>query len=312
MYDLIGDIHGHASELEALLRQLGYVERGGAFRHAERRAIFVGDFIDRGPEIARAVRLARAMVEAGSAHAVLGNHEWNALGYHLEDPDAPGKYLRRRDRTHRRQHHLTVEQLAPGELASQLQWFRTLPPALELPGLRVVHACWDPAALAVAEAAWQRHGGLTDALLVEGHDRESLLFAALEILLKGKEMLLPSGVAFKDKDGALRHAARVRWFLSPAGQTVRSFALPTYRALPRAPLPAKTIAEAVPYASGEPPCFFGHYWLRDRAPSLLAPNVACLDYSVAAGGFLCGYRFAGEKALDERHFVRHDRKRGRS
>jgi len=49
MYDLIGDIHGYAAELEALLKALGYERRGGAYRHSERKAIFLGDFIDRGP-----------------------------------------------------------------------------------------------------------------------------------------------------------------------------------------------------------------------------------------------------------------------
>ena len=45
-YDIIGDIHGHAGALTALLRDLGYRHRGGAWRHPDRRAIFVVDFID--------------------------------------------------------------------------------------------------------------------------------------------------------------------------------------------------------------------------------------------------------------------------
>jgi len=50
MYDLIGDIHGYACELEALLDKLGYRDSNGVFAHPNRRAIFLGDFIDRGPE----------------------------------------------------------------------------------------------------------------------------------------------------------------------------------------------------------------------------------------------------------------------
>jgi len=49
MYDLIGDIHGHADALERLLTKLGYAPRRGCYRHPERQAIFLGDFIDRGP-----------------------------------------------------------------------------------------------------------------------------------------------------------------------------------------------------------------------------------------------------------------------
>jgi hypothetical protein len=48
-YDFIGDVHGNAEKLEGLLRQLGYIEEAGAFRHLDRLAIFVGDLIDRGP-----------------------------------------------------------------------------------------------------------------------------------------------------------------------------------------------------------------------------------------------------------------------
>ena len=47
-YDIIGDIHGHADKLEALLRTLGYRERAGTWSHPGRMAVFVGDYIDRG------------------------------------------------------------------------------------------------------------------------------------------------------------------------------------------------------------------------------------------------------------------------
>jgi hypothetical protein len=40
-YDVIGDIHGYAEELKALLKKLGYEERGGAFRHSARAAVFI-------------------------------------------------------------------------------------------------------------------------------------------------------------------------------------------------------------------------------------------------------------------------------
>ena len=67
-YDAIGDIHGHAEELKALLTKLGYEERGGAYRHSTHTAIFIGDYIDRGPNNLEVVRIVRAMVDAGTAH----------------------------------------------------------------------------------------------------------------------------------------------------------------------------------------------------------------------------------------------------
>jgi len=47
-YDLVGDIHGYADELEALLTRMGYKPKGKGFTHPERILIFVGDLIDRG------------------------------------------------------------------------------------------------------------------------------------------------------------------------------------------------------------------------------------------------------------------------
>ena len=85
-FDIIGDVHGCADELEALLRELGYEEaeqREGAFpdggpvyAHPERRiAVFVGDLVDRGPRVLDTIRLVRNMVLAGSGHCVPGNHD---------------------------------------------------------------------------------------------------------------------------------------------------------------------------------------------------------------------------------------------
>jgi protein phosphatase len=76
-FDLIGDVHGCCDELERLFGELGY-ERGGdgAYAHPEgRRAVFVGDLVDRGPRIVDTVRLVKTMVDAGTALCVPGNHD---------------------------------------------------------------------------------------------------------------------------------------------------------------------------------------------------------------------------------------------
>ncbi|MEU6393257.1 polynucleotide kinase-phosphatase [Streptomyces sp. NPDC046939] len=75
-FDIVGDIHGCASELETLLGKLGYVD--GA--HPEgRTAVFVGDLVDRGPDTPGVLRRVMGMVKAGTALCVPGNHE-NKLG----------------------------------------------------------------------------------------------------------------------------------------------------------------------------------------------------------------------------------------
>jgi hypothetical protein len=73
MYDLIGDIHGHADELVQLLEVLGYRKHGTTYSHPERKVIFLGDFIDRGPKIREVLEIARSMMEEGKVLAVMGN-----------------------------------------------------------------------------------------------------------------------------------------------------------------------------------------------------------------------------------------------
>ena len=82
-FDIIGDVHGCRQELSALLDQLGYVptESGdGAttpvLRHPQgRKAVFLGDLVDRGPDTPGVLRQVMSMVEAGSALCVPGNHD---------------------------------------------------------------------------------------------------------------------------------------------------------------------------------------------------------------------------------------------
>ncbi|MCZ2344340.1 MAG: metallophosphoesterase, partial [Bacteroidales bacterium] len=162
MYDLIGDVHGHADELIQLLTLLGYEKQHGTYQHPERKVIFLGDWIDRGPKIPQVLQTVRAMVEAGQALAVLGNHELNALAYHTEDQDAPGEHLRRHNPKNNRQHQATLDQLAPHELRSFLEWFRTLPLWLDLAGLRAVHACWDEQLIQQIAEGYKNHGGLSN------------------------------------------------------------------------------------------------------------------------------------------------------
>ncbi len=89
-FDLIGDVHGCCDELETLLQQLGYrvttlepdspIWGNRAFAHAEgRKAVFVGDLVDRGPRIVDTVRLVRNMIACGSALCVPGNHDMKLM-----------------------------------------------------------------------------------------------------------------------------------------------------------------------------------------------------------------------------------------
>jgi polynucleotide kinase-phosphatase len=75
-FDVLGDVHGCHTELAELLGKLGYeVTADGAHHPDGRRAVFVGDLVDRGPDTPGVLRLVMGMVAAGDAIAVSGNHE---------------------------------------------------------------------------------------------------------------------------------------------------------------------------------------------------------------------------------------------
>lgn len=91
-FDIIGDIHGCADELELLLEKLGYVweelpEKSfytyhRVYKHPERRkAIFLGDLVDRGPRILDSYQLVHHMVRANQALCVPGNHDTKLMRY---------------------------------------------------------------------------------------------------------------------------------------------------------------------------------------------------------------------------------------
>jgi protein phosphatase len=151
-FDAIGDVHGCRAELEALLTELGYtLERDDAGRPVDarhpagRRAVFLGDLVDRGPDTPGVLRLAMGMVAAGNALAVPGNHEQKLL-----------RALRGRQV---RVSHGLAESLA--QLSAEPAEFRAAVTAF-LDGL-ISHYVLDGGGLVVA------HAGLTEAY----HNRSS-------------------------------------------------------------------------------------------------------------------------------------------
>ena len=290
-FDVIGDVHGHAKPLKTLLRSMGYLELGQGFRHSSRMAVFVGDLIDRGPQIRETLKIVTTMVESGDAIALLGNHELNALAFHTTTSEGNDSPLRSHTPKHVRQHAATLEQLAPKELKGFLGWFRTLPLWLETPHLRVVHACWDPAA--VNTLAPYRTLPLTDEFLRESCRTGGVISGAVETLLKGKEVALPHGFRHTDSEGVERDTCRVKWYASSIGHTYRTYALAPETVSLDAPLPPEAHAAAAPYPEGDVPVFFGHYGLRSATPAPLAPNVACVDCGIGTGGSLCAFRWDG-------------------
>lgn len=305
-YDLIGDVHGCAHTLTRLLDQLGYSQRGDVWRHPRRQVIFLGDIIDRGPRIREALHLVHAMVEAGEAHCIMGNHEFNALGWHTPAPPESGKtYVR--DHTPRYEMLLqqTFEQFEhyPAEWQAFLDWFMELPLFLECDRFRVVHACWDNV---VIDQLRQRlsHGRLDSAFLGEAAYADRFAAKALDRLLRGTDMPLPEGLTLTSAEGFTRSFFRTKfWEENPKtyGDIVfQPDGLPEKAA--RLPLSPSQKSRLYLYGPDEPLLFVGHYW-RSGEPAPIRDNLACLDYSAVKYGRLVAYRYDQETRIDPAKFV---------
>lgn len=261
--DIVGDVHGEIDALRTLLQCLGYSTEGA---HPEgRRLVFVGDLVDRGPDSPATIELVRLLVESQRAQCVLGNHELNILidshktdnvwFFHHESATRPQVWIEERTR------------------ASIKRFFAGLPLALERADARVVHACWDDAAIALARrarGAEELHrvyrASIDDDILRRG------LSGSLAKLARQNEnpiKLLTSGPEeqadppFKTMDGKVRHERRIAWWDDYPG----------------------------------PLCVFGHYWRillanepvddNDRLftgipfdTTLGCGHALCVDYSV--------------------------------
>lgn len=291
-YDVIGDIHGHCSALEMLLEQLGYERRLAAWCHPERMAIFVGDFVDRGPEQLEVLQTVRRMIDAGSALAVQGNHEFNAVGF--ANRDAQG-YLRPRGSKNLHQHRAFLDAVGLDSDAHQewTDWFKTLPLWLDLPEIRVVHACWDDDLMRQLQP-FLVDGNLLPEDLSPFFRKGNPQYEATEVVLKGREVALPEGVVFHDKEGIARKNTRIKWWDATAtclGTAAVDDAFGS--SLSEVPLPEGT---RLGY-DDDKPVLFGHYWM-PGTPRLLGSKTACVDFSVAKDGVLCAYSFDGETDLD--------------
>ena len=305
-FDLIGDVHGCAHTLERLLDALGYKRQGGVWRHAQRQALFLGDIIDRGPRIREALHIVHDMVEAGQAHCIMGNHEYNALGW--TTPAAPGSgrtFVREHTPRHARLIDETLTQFAqhPGDWHDFLGWFYQLPLFVDAGRFRLVHACWDGQVIAALRRQYP-DGRIDEAFVRASAEPDSFAHLACNRLLRGTDMRLPDGLTLTGGDGLTRAFFRTKfWEEDPQtyGDIVfQPDALP--EAVASAPLSRTQKNALLRSAEDEPLLFVGHYW-RSGKPAPIRANLACLDYSAVLYGKLVAYRLDDETRIDPRKFV---------
>jgi len=302
MYDIIGDVHGQASLLKKLLLKLGYVKTNGSYSHPTHKAIFVGDFINRGSEIRKTIRIIKAMVENGDAFAILGNHEINAIIYHLKDRNGlslvkqPSKYFLSLFKT--------LNEYSAGSLEwkENLRWMRTLPLYIDFGAIRIVHACWSEQAIEVAQSIY-KEGRIRKKNFRKIHKKTNLEIAkSVWLLTKGVHLKMPGDLKIVSNKGVAPRTIRIRWWEEPQGKTFRHLSFESKFNLPEYTVPQEILPQTFPYPDDAPIVFFGHY-CRGKGPFIIKPNVCCVDSCVTGTGKLLAYRWSGEKQLDMNNLV---------
>lgn len=296
--DIIPDIHGQAEKLRVALRNLGWRRNGTTWVHPEpdRQIVFLGDFIDRGPENAAVIRMVRELMDAGRAQAIMGNHELNALHFHTADPET-GAPIRPHDAENFGQHESFLQEfpLEAPHTKDVLNWMKGLPLFIETDQFRAVHAAWiQPAIDDLGRLTGT--GTLSEDQLIRAGRKGDAFHDLAEAVAKGPEARLPHPYSFVDKGKEVRYHVRVKWWNGDARNwREAAMSVPDINQLPDAPLPDDFVTNMYPV--GDKPVFFGHYWMSGE-PELQGANAMCLDYSAGTVGPLVTYtHVAGSRGL---------------
>jgi hypothetical protein len=294
-YDIIGDIHGYASLLRQLLTSMGYKRMEGCWRHPSRKVIFVGDFVNRGPEIRETLVLVRNMVESGNALAILGNHEYSSILYHIKDDN--GTFMSRHIAGNRNQIQktLTVFKNIDEEWQDHMKWMRSLPFFLDLGAIRIAHAYWNDAEIAKLKA-FLPEGRLKKRFIREMHEKHPDMAVIVYKLLKGLEFKTPKDLIIKCNKGLSRKVFTLKWWEDPIDKTFRQLYFGNKFVLPDYHFPLELAPAYEPYLPNQPIVFFGHYCLPDGA-EIVQQNICCIDSCVDTTGKLSAYRWSGESTL---------------
>lgn len=302
MYDIIGDIHGHATVLKKLFVLLDYKKGVNGYYHPERKAVFVGDFTNRGPEIRSTIRIIRQMVESGNALAVLGNHEISNILYHLRpENDAPLLNVKGKRYQSVTQ---TIQEFKPypQEWKEHRKWLRSLPFYLDLEGIRVAHAYWSDKHIRIIKENVPE-GKISKQifrnLILDPH---SELSQAILQTTRGVHLILPPDLKIMDHRKRSHRFFRIRWWESPEGKSFHDWSFESKFRLPHYTIPPEIYPRFELYPEDAPPFFFGHY-CRGRGPHVILKNLCCIDSCITTHKTLSAYRWNGESVLDPGQIV---------
>jgi len=278
-YDIIGDIHADAEGLREILAKLGYKAPDYGEHPERRKAIFLGDLIDRGKNNKQVIDIVKKMVDTGIARIVMGNHEFNAIcisKHGVKGHIRPRTFSNLADQAE----FLEEYELDGPEYKDVIAWFETMPLYVETKNFRVIHACWNDNALEACKPFLTKDKCLKEqAYAAYDTENPSAFWRALEDVLKGPTYKLPHAVQYLDGQGHPRKQARLYWWhgkeapigslLHHSDQIVPFLSESNKRGVFQ-------LRNRFKYAS-EMIVFIGHYNLWQK-PKLTAPNVACLNF----------------------------------
>ena len=290
--DIIGDIHGELEALINLGRHLGYDTLRDWDHPDGRRLIFVGDLIDRGPRSLEVATLVHALVKQGRALCLMGNHEFNIIEWHRGRQSPKSSNLD------------TISQIALNSdpWRPVLEFFETLPIAVQLPDLRITHAAWHSDCftqlspvlatspnVALIDPFWDTFIALHSPYQKGGTFRKGLSLknfpgqdeSPLGIFIKGYET--PTDTPFLDNDGKLRRVIRTPWWQPEFSEVPRDVRL-VFGHYWNMPPHEPNMAFVPPYPSGHPE---SRTWYHSQAnipqygqiPLDAHTTAICIDYN---------------------------------
>lgn len=281
--DFIGDIHGDSYKLKALLDKLGYqreiVSGESVYVHPDgRKAQFVGDYIDKGPNSKEVLDIVISMVKHTGAVAMLGNHEYNYLAYWTKHRKS-GKWLRPHNEDNDLQNKATRDSI--GDDPYYLEFMNKLLIYERNPFFYAIHAHWDENSISLIRKENLLELGLD--FLERSSDPDHHYFAAIEQIIKGPEIALEKEDWFYDSTNKLRKKKRIEWW--DAEMMIELFDDPDKISVLNRPI------------------FFGHYSIKD-VPHLIDKDICCLDFGdFKKEKYLTAYRWNGEMSLTDNNLI---------
>lgn len=298
-YDLIGDIHGRPEELKALLDELGYKILDGVYSHPEgRQAIFIGDFVNKGPDSKGVIEIIRPMVESGNAQAIIGNHELNVIAMGTKKPDGEPIIPHSEIPLKVNAGFIKDYPLGSDEYEDIVNWFKSLPVYIDLPDFRVVHACWDDEQIEVLDRYLEDDNSLGDKAMGAYRNMDQDFLQAMRAVIIGPFYRLDDDMIFEDFNGKSTQYARILWW-SPSGTPDEVI---DFQGRPLDEDTSSKLAMKeklkMDFMKSSKPTFIGHYYLPGPAREL-SNDIIGLDFREQ----VTAYRWNGPKEEGQNEFV---------